>query len=208
MDAPWRPAPGGRGLLLLRSEPDAVARWARRGTMTARVVALPRWTAVVPAEPMARTAAPYDDALSMLASRPVIGRLRPALGLFAVDGRAVVTVQTGGWRSVQRWLLWVPGQGTVRSKGLPPARPADLVAVAGAAARTSPREVADILGDHRGSALSVLYDLLTALGLPGAELLGGEPAAGRVVEPADRGVAAFDRLTRDEARHRAEMEGL
>ena len=57
--------------------------------VASHVVPLPSWTAVVPAEPVSRALPPYDDALTVLASRPVAHRLRSAVGLFAIDGRAI-----------------------------------------------------------------------------------------------------------------------
>jgi hypothetical protein len=97
----------------------------------------------------------------------------------------------------------------VRTPGLAPARPRDLIQAAKASARATAREVADVLGDRRGSALGVLHDLMATLGLPGSDLLSGDdPAGGVLVEPAERSVAAFDRLARDEAQHRAEMEEI
>ena len=114
MSVPWQSARHGRGVLLLRGEPDQVARWAARGVVASHVVPLPSWTAVVPAEPVSRVLPPYDDALTVLASRPVAHRLRAAVGLFAIDGRAIVTVQGEAWRAVQRWLVWVPGRGVSR----------------------------------------------------------------------------------------------
>jgi hypothetical protein len=207
VNAPWQSARHGRGLLLLRGEPGQVARWAARGLVASQVVPLPGWTAVVPAEPASRARPPYDDALTVLASRPVAHRLRSALGLFAVDGRAVVTVQSEAWRAVQRWLVWQPGRGLVRTPDLTPARPGDLVAAAHAGPRGAGPQVGELLRDPRGDALGLVDDLMAVLGLPGRELLhGGEPPAGQLVEPGGRGVAMFDALMSEEARHRAELE--
>jgi len=210
VNTPWQSSRHGRGLLLLRGEPDQVARWAARGLVASLVVPLPSWTAVVPAEPLSRAVPPYDDPLAVLAARPVSSRLRAAVGLFAVDGRAVVTVQGDGWRAVQRWVVWQPGRGAVRAPGLPPARPADLVGLAGASHRgatAAPAQVAEILRDGGGDALRLLGDLMSVLGLPGWSLLSGDrPAGSQLVEPAVRRVAGFNALVLDEARHRAEEE--
>ncbi len=207
MSVPWQSARHGRGLLLLRGEPNNVARWVSRGLVACHVVPLQGWTGVVPAEPASRAEAPYDDAVTLLAARPVNHRNRAALGFFAFDGRAVVTVQPGGWRAVHRWLVWEPGRGPVRTPRLDVARPADLVTVAGAGQRVRAREVADLLGDPRGDAATLLADVMGVLGLPGVGLLTGEDDPdGRLVEPAGSAVARFDALMHEDARHRAESE--
>jgi hypothetical protein len=207
VSVPWQSARHGRGLLLLRGEPDQAARWASRGLLAARVVPFPNWTAVLPAEPSTRALPPYDDALTVLASRPVSHRLRASVGLFAVDGRAVVTVQKQGWRAVQRWVVWQPGRGVVRTPELTVARPADLVAAARAESRGVLAEVAGLLRDPRGDALGLLADLMGALGLPGSGLLSVDRATdGEVVEPVERGIARFNALVLEDARHRAEQE--
>lgn len=205
---PWQSARHGRGVLLLRGEPEHVTRWAARGLVASRVVPLPSWTAVLPAEPSSRAQPPYDDALTVLASRPVAHRLRPAVGLFAIDGRAVVMVQGDGWRAVQRWLVWQPGRGATRAPGLHLARPGDLLTAAGAGSRGVGAELHALLREPRGDALGVLDELMSVLGLPGAALLGDGPGRdqGELVEPDHRVVARFDALMMEEARHRAELE--
>lgn len=203
---PWQSARHGRGVLLLRGEPEHVARWAARGLVATRVVPLPSWTAVLPAEPTSRAMAPYDDALTVLASRPAAHRLRAALGLFAIDGRAVVMVQGPGWRAVQRWVVWEPDRGAARAPGLRVARPGDLLAAAGAGTRGVSSAVSARLRDGSGDALGMLGDLMTLLGLPGVGLLvHADPSGeGELVEPDHRIVARFDALMLEEARHRAE----
>jgi hypothetical protein len=195
-------------VLLLRGEPEQVVRWAARGLVVSRVVPLPSWTAVVPAEAGSRAQPPYDDALTVLASRPVAHRLRSAVGLFAIDGRAVVTVQGPGWRALRRWLVWQPGRGATRAPGLQVARPGDLLAAAGAATRGVGVELAALLRETRGEPLEVLGDLMRVLGLPGDGLLVDGPSrdTGELVEPDHRAVARFDALMLEEARQRAEQE--
>jgi hypothetical protein len=197
-------------MLLLRGEPDAVATWARRGLVPVHIVPLEGWTAVLPAGP-SRAMPPYDDSLKALAGRQVASRLRSAIGLFAVDGNAVITVQPTGWRAIQRWFVWSPGQGVVRPRRLAAGRPADLTAAAGARGGVARRRVLDLLVDGRGDAPGVLSDLLSLLSLPGADLFQGarDPAASRgstLVEPSERDVARFERVIHDQARHRAELE--
>ena len=211
MNVPWQSARHGRGLLLLRGKPDAVAAWSRRGLVPVQVVPLPGWTAVVAAGP-SRGPAPYDDALSVLAARPVAGRLREALGFFLVEERAVVTVQHDGWRAIQRWTVWEPGRGAVRAPGLPAARPDELVEAAGLRDRRAVRDVAGLLRDPGGAAEGLATMLLGVLDLPGAGLLQDPRAAGslegaRLVEPDEHHLATFDSIVSDEARLRAEMEG-
>ena len=197
-------------MLLLRGRPDAVATWARRGLLPVHVVPLEGWTAVLPAGP-SRAMPPYDDTLKALAGRPVASRLRSAIGLFAVDGNAVVTVHPCGWRAIPRWFVWSPGHGVMRPRHLAAGRPADLVMAAGTRDAAARREVLDLLVDGGGDAQSVLRDLLAVLSLPGADLLDGgrEPAAAQgssLVEPDERHLARFERIMTDQARHRAELE--
>lgn len=215
MSVPWQSAHRAHGLLLLRGEPEQVARWVSRGLVACHVVPLHAWTAVVPAADGARAQPPYDDAVGVLAARPVGHRHRPALGFFVVDERAVVTVQPPAWRAVNRWLVWEPGRGPVRTPQLAAARPGDLVAAAGAGHRTGPAQVAGLLRDPNGDAPTLLTDLLVVLGLPGAQLLGADSVSGavtgrltgrRVVEPDGAEVTRFDALMHDDAQHRAESE--
>jgi hypothetical protein len=193
----------------LRGEPDAVATWARRGLVPVHILPLEGWTAVLPAGP-SRAMAPYDDSLKALAGRPVASRLRSAIGLFAVAGNAVVTVQPPGWRAIRRWFVWSPGQGVVRPRRLAAGRPADLTAAAGARGGGARRGVLDLLVDGRGDATAVLSDLLALLSLPGADLFKGvsDPTAWSgscLVEPSERSVARFERVIHEQALHRAEL---
>src|SRR5665811_2159683 len=165
-------------MLLLRGTPDAVSTWARRGLAPVHVVPLNDWTAVLPAGP-SRALPPYDDTIQMLAGRHVASRLRSAIGLFAVDGNAVVTVHPTGWRAIPRWFVWSPGRGVARPWHLAPGRPADLVTAAGIRDTAVRREVRDTLVEAGGDADGVLHDLMALLLLPGSDLLDGglDPAA-------------------------------
>jgi hypothetical protein len=196
-------------MLLLRGSPDAVASWARRGLVPVHVVPLEGWTAVLPAGP-SRATPPYDDTLKTFAGRPVASRLRSAIGLFVVDGRAVITVHPSGWRAIQRWFVWSPGQGVVQPRRLTAGRPADLVVAAGSRDGASRRGVRDVLVATGGDAHGVLGDLLALLALPGSDLLDGgrDPAArgSTLVEPGEQHVARFERIISVEARQRAELE--
>jgi hypothetical protein len=205
VSVPWQPAHESRGLLLVSGGPGPVSGWVRRGFVACQVVPLGSWTAVLPTEARSRAEPPYDDAVSVLAARPVPRRLRGALGLFTVDGRAVVTAQARSWRAVVRWLVWEPGVGVVHAPGLELARPADLLAAArqpGAG-----RAVAEVVAGRNGTADRILTDLLSVLGLPGSELVGpGVGLRGQVVAPTAQAVARFDARMAEQARHRQELE--
>ena len=205
-DLPWQ----GRGMVLLQGGPEAVASWAQRGLLPVHVVPLGGWTAVLPAGP-SRAVPPYDDTLKTLAGRPVPSCLRPAIGLFAVDGNAVVSAHSRGWRQIQRWFVWVPGEGVLRPGELVAGRPADLVAASRTRDRTARRWVRELLVDGSGDASYFLAGLLELLALPGSDLLDGrrDPVATRGyirVEPGDQHVARFEKIISDETRHRAELE--
>jgi hypothetical protein len=197
-------------MLLLQGEPDPVASWAERGLVPVHVVPLEGWTAVLPAGP-SQAMSPYDDTLMTFAGRPVPSRLRSAIGLFAVDGNAVISAHPSGWRATQRWFVWSPGEGVVQPRHLVAGRPADLIAVAGTRERGARSLVRDILIDGGGDAPGLLGDLLDLLALPGSELLDGgqDPAmmpGSAIIEPGEQHVARFEKIVSDEARHRAELE--
>jgi hypothetical protein len=171
------------------------------------VAPLQGWTGVCLAEDLALTAAPYDVGLEILAARRVPARHRPAIGLFVIDGCAVVTVQARGWRLEQRWLVWEPGSGVRRTPELP-ALPAGLiVAVAGARSRTTAAEVTEHFADPAGEPLDVLVGLMRLLGLPGEDLLrDGADESYLRIDPSPRAIAAFDALVAEESAHRSEAD--
>lgn len=197
----------GHGLVLVRGTAAASARWVKRGLAAVRVAQLQGWTGVCLAEDRSLAVAPYDVGLEVLAARRVPSRHRPAIGLFVIDGCAVVTVQARGWRLEQRWLVWEPGQGVRRTPELP-ALPAGLIVdVASARSRASAADVADHFADVAGEPLDVLVDLMRLLGLPGEDLLrDGADECHERIDPSPRSVAAFDALVAEEAMHRAEGE--
>ncbi|HMM95917.1 hypothetical protein [Phycicoccus sp.] len=195
----------GHGLLLVRRSPTAVGRWLRRGLVAATMAPLGRWTGVTVAEDLARSAAPYDVGLEVLAARPVPRGGRPAIGFFDVGGRAVITLQPSGVRHAQHWLVWQPRAGVVETPSLPRLGLPRLAAAAGGAGRVD--DVAGVLRSGDGEPLDVLVTVLGMLGLPGEDLLvRGDCPGASDVEPSARGVIAFDRLVADEAQHRAEWE--
>ena len=182
--------------------------------MPVHVVPLEGWTAVLPAGP-SRAMPPYDDTLKALAGRPVSPRLRSAIGFFAVDGNAVVTVHPFGWRAIQRWFVWSPGHGVVRPRHLAAGRPVDLIAAAGTRDGTRDgvlrRDIRNTLLEPGGDADRVLGALLALLSLPGSELLDGgkDPVVAQdssLVEPGEQYVARFERIISDQAHHQAELE--
>ncbi|MGL5928892.1 MAG: hypothetical protein ACRCY8_08160 [Dermatophilaceae bacterium] len=195
----------GHGLVLVRRPSAAVTRWMRRGLVSVTVAPFGTWTGVTLVHDHARSAAPYDVGLEVLAARPAPLRCRPALGFFDVHGRAVFTVQAGGLRGRQRWLVWEPGTGTVDTPDLSSLRLAALLELAGAAGRVREEQVAEALRSRRGSPLDVVLTVLGLLGLPGRELMLRQRVAGSAhVEPSARGVVAFDRLVAEEAETRAD----
>ncbi|MFC7488242.1 hypothetical protein ACOCJ7_17215 [Knoellia sp. CPCC 206453] len=197
----------GHGVVLVRGGAAASARWVRRGLVAVRVVPLSGWTGVYLAEDRALSVAPYDVGLEILAARRVPTRHRPAIGLFVIDGCAVVTVQARGWRLEQRWIVWEPGTGIRRTPDLP-ALPAGLVVdVAGARSRTTAAAITEHFADTQGQPIDVLIGLMRLLGLPGEELLlGATDESHERIDPSPRSIAAFDALVAEEAAHRSETE--
>ncbi|WP_353953503.1 hypothetical protein V6K52_08830 [Knoellia sp. S7-12] len=207
MATPEQTSALGHGIVLVRGGAAASARWVRRGLVAVRVVPLEGWTGVYLAEDRALSAAPYDVGLEILAARRVPTRHRPAIGLFVIDGCAVVTVQARGWRLEQRWIVWEPGSGVRRTPDLP-ALPAGLIIdVARARSRTSTAAITEHFADTQGQPLDVLVGLVRLLGLPGEELLlGGADESHERIDPNPRSIAAFDALVAEEAAHRSETE--
>ena len=111
--------------MLVRRSPAAVTRWLRRGLVPVTVAPLGAWTGITLAEERARSAAPYDVGLEVLAARPAPWRTRPTIGLFDVHGRAALTVQPRGPRADIHWLVWEPRTGVVADARADPAAAAD-----------------------------------------------------------------------------------
>ncbi|MGL4744437.1 MAG: hypothetical protein ACRCXL_08625 [Dermatophilaceae bacterium] len=195
----------GHGLVLVRRPPAAVSRWMRRGLVPVTVAPFGTWTGIALLHDEARSAAPYDVGLEVLAARPAPLRCRPALGFFDVHGRAVLTAQGGRLDRRQRWLVWEPGTGVVETPDLSPLRLGSLLDLAGASGRVREEQVAEVLRSSRGSPLDVVLAVLNLLALPGRELLMRQGTADAIqVEPSARGVLAFDRLVTEEAETEAE----
>lgn len=192
-------------LLLVRARVDQVSTWVGKGLVAAHVTPLGDWTAVTPARVSANAAPPYDDARSTLAARPLSTSLRPAVGFFVTGRRGIVVVSPPGWRAVKRWLIWEPDDGPVRAPRLANARPVDLATVSGVGGAGLPSVVAAVKSAH-SAPIAWLAAVHAALRLPGHSLL-LEPDAprGKLVEPSPKRVAAFDKVAREEAAHRAEV---
>ena len=195
----------GHGLVLVRRPPAAVTRWLRRGLVSVTVAPLGPWTGITLADERARSAAPYDVGLEVLAARPAPWRARPAIGLFDVRGRAALTVQPPGLRSGSHWLVWEPRKGVVATPALPRLRLPVLLEAAGAQGRVREEALADVLRSGHGTPVDLLVTVLGLLGLPGQDLLvRGDCDGATEVEPSVRGVLAFDRLMAEEAAHHAD----
>lgn len=184
----------------MRGDADAVAAWAAKGLVATRVVELDGWTAACAVEPESRVAAPYDNALSVLAARPLRRALRPGIGFFVIDGRAVVTVQQPRWRRQgHQWLVWSRGRGPLQTPRLSPVPPAHLVRVARPRRRPAPEDLEAALHTRDGSALDWLTALMDLLQLPGRDLLHDpDTPVGELVEPDWRSVMRFESLMTEE----------
>ncbi|GMA40014.1 hypothetical protein [Mobilicoccus caccae] len=191
----------GEGIVLTRARAEVVAGWARRGLGPLVVVPAQGWTLVSPGgRPKARY--PYDDAVRTLAGRPVSYRMRPALGFFRVGKQAVVTLHAKRRLAPTRWMIWTPRDGLVTPKGLPVARPADVVRAAGSDSPEVLARVEEIVGDVGAGAPEILAALLGVLDLPGLDVLTGRAVAAdlpeaRLIVPADRYARAFDKIVRE-----------
>ena len=195
----------GHGLVLVRRSPPAVTRWLRRGLVAVTVAPFGPWTGITLADDRARSAAPYDVGLEVLAARPAPWRARPTIGFFDVHGRAALTVQPTGPRAQIHWLVWEPRRGVVATPQLTRLHLPMLLAAAGAQGRVREEALADVLRSGHGAPLDLLVTVIGLLGLPGRELLvRGDAEGASDVEPSVRGILAFDRLMAEEAAHRAE----
>lgn len=185
------------GLLLLNEDAKRVDPWVRHGVVPSYVVQLSGWAGVVPAGP-SQAQPPYDKPLTVLASKPVPMPMRPALGFFQIQGRAVVIVHPRRWRALPRWVVWEPGLGVTRVN-LPQAHPGDLARAAGVVDEQQ-RAVAGILADREARIEDVLFDLIDALALPGSGLLRGKGVKDNedamLIEPHRRSAARFDKVAR------------
>lgn len=189
----------GRGVVLLAASSASAVEWVRRGVVPCHVLEHSAWSIVVPATRASVTAAPYDDALALLASRHVGPRLTPSIGLFAMDDTAVVTARAG--RSPARWALRAADREIVRGPRLPALTPEDLhrTLAGNSGAREVPiREVRALWGRTDLTHLEWLVEVVTVLGLPGGRALdGSDGALGPVISPDESAVRAFESVVKD-----------
>ena len=189
----------GRGVVLLAASSASAVEWVRRGVVPCHVLEHSAWSIVVPATRASVTAAPYDDALTLLASRHVGPRLTPSIGLFAMDDTAVVTTRAG--RSPARWALRAADREIVRGPRLPALTPEDLhrTLAGNPGAREVPiREVRALWGRTDLTHLEWLVEVGTVLGLPGGRALdGSDGALGPVISSAESAVRAFESVVKD-----------
>lgn len=191
--------------MLVPGPAASVTRWLRRGVVAVRVADLGRWAAVCLADSRARSAAPYDVGLEVLAAAPAPFSRRPALGFFAMKGRAVVTVQVRSWRSTHLWLVWEPGVGQRQTPDLTELPLTVLVRAAGAARSTTLEALRSHLARTTGTPLEFLLTLLAMLDLPGGDLLRhGAPEDLPAIEPSLRAIRAFDSLVAESAERHGE----
>ena len=189
----------GRGVVLLAASSASAVEWVRRGVVPCHVLEHSAWSIVVPATRASVTAAPYDDALTLLASRHVGPRLTPSIGLFAMDDTAVVTTRAG--RSPARWALRAADREIVRGPRLPALTPEDLhrTLAGNPGAREVPiREVRALWGRTDLTHLEWLVEVVTVLGLPGGRALDdSDGALGPVISPDESAVRAFESVVKD-----------
>lgn len=191
----------GRGMILLSASAAAATEWVRGGVVPCHVLEHPSWSVVVPAAPSTGVAAPYDDALTVLASRHVPPRLAPAIGFFHVEETAVLTARPAGARAVTRWALRSSDREVVATRQLPPLTPEDLHRAlgSGAPSREVPvRELRELWGRADLRQGEWLVEAATVLGLPGARVLEGtDTELGPVIRPNARSVPAFESVIKD-----------
>lgn len=194
------------GLQLLRGAPGPVASWLRAGVVPVTVGRLGGWSAVLP-RGRSRAAAPYDEPLPILASRPVPAGLGPAIGFWVLDGRAVIAV-SGARRNGLRYVVWEQGTGVVRPPGLEVAPAQVILRAAGGGSRA---DLVELLRERHVAPDRLLAAVVTTLELPGARLLidpadRSELRESVAVEPEDKQVAIFDDVVRDAVLLRRELE--
>lgn len=190
----------GRGAVVLSARVASAVEWVRGGVVPCHVLEHPSWSVVVPAVASTEVAAPYDDALTVLASRHVASRLTPAIGLFHIGDTAVITARGEG-RGATRWALRASDREVVAGPHLPPLTPEGLHRVlgSGAPARRIPvREVRDLWVRTDLTHDEWIVEAATVLGLPGARVLAGtDTDLGPVIAPGPRSVSSFESVIKD-----------
>lgn len=190
----------GRGAVYLSARAATAAEWVRGGVVPCHVLEHPSWSIVVPAVGATAVAAPYDDALTVLASRYVGARLAPAIGLFRINDIAVLTARAAG-RGPTRWALRTADRDMVAGRELPALSPEGLHRALGSGAPTREvpvREVRDLWGRTDLAHEEWLVEAATVLGLPGTRILSGADSdLGPAVEPGTRSISTFESTIKD-----------
>lgn len=190
----------GRGAVVLSASVTNAVEWVRGGVVPCHVLEHPSWSVVVPAVSSTEVAAPYDDALTVLASRHVGSRLAPAIGIFHIDDTAVLTARAAG-RGATRWALRDSDREIVSGPQLPPLTPEGLHRVlgSGAPSRAVPvREVRDLFGRTDLAHDEWIVEAATVLRLPGARVLAGtDTDLGPVIRPGPRSIPSFESVIKD-----------
>ena len=192
----------GRGVVLLSASSARAVEWVRRGVVPCHVLEHSSWSIVVPATPETAAAPPYDDALTVLASRHVGSQLAPSIGLFEMGDTAVITARAPG-RAPVRWALRAADREVVRGPQLPPLSPEDvhrtLATGAGAGAGQVPiRGIRALFARTDLTHLEWLVEACAVLALPAGRVLdGSDTALGPVIAPDARSVQAFDSVVKD-----------
>lgn len=205
---PTGPGDAPTGLLLLSGARREVDAWVARHVAPLVVAPAGRWTLAV-AVGSSKVGAPYDDAATVLAARPVPVKAGPALGFFEIDGRAVVTVHAGGRRRNPTWVVWEQDLGLLRPPGIDLAGPAEVVRVAGRPG-SARDELVDLLHETQARPLTMLQAVMATLDLPGTRYL-AEPELARDLpdahlhEPDAREVGWFEDSVEDSVRLRREL---
>ncbi|WP_338747925.1 hypothetical protein [Janibacter alittae] len=190
----------GRGVVCLSATAASAADWVRRGVVPCHVLEHASWSVVVPARTASAAAAPYDDALTVLASRHIAPRLGPAIGLFHFDDVAVLTARAAG-RAPTRWALRDSDGRVVGGPDLPRLTPEDLhrTLAGGATSRLVPiRQVRELWQRTDLAHDQWLVEVTAVLGLPAGRVLDGtDTHLGPVIAPHARSVAGFDSVVKD-----------
>lgn len=203
-----RPGDAPTGMVLLAGSRREVDGWVSRHVAPLVVAPADRWTLVV-AVGATQVQAPYDDAGTVLAARPVPPKAGPALGFFEIDGRAVVTVHAGGRKRTPTWVVWEPDHGLLRPPGLDIAGPAELARAAGRPASVR-EELVDLLHETQARPVTMLQAVMATLELPGTRYL-TDPLRARDLpgaeahEPDARQVGWFEDAVADSVRLRREL---
>ncbi|GGK61222.1 hypothetical protein [Ornithinimicrobium pekingense] len=203
-----RPGDTPTGLLLLGGSRREVDAWVAKHVAPLVVAPVKGWT-LVAAVGSSSVGAPYDDAATVLAARPVPVKAGPALGFFEIDGRAVLTLHGTGRRRNPTWVVWEPDHGLLRPPGLELAGPAELVRTAGRPSSTRD-ELVDLLHETQARPVMMLQAVMATLELPGTRLL-TDPLLARELpeavlhEPDARQVGWFEDSVADSVRLRREL---